>query len=126
MDTNNENPMFDEDVNDDDLQTIKNKYSIYFLEFMFYSILFVSFGYNLYKICNPKIDNCKRYLKIRSLKNYKLENDLLDECSICLNNLSKDQKVIQLKCNHIFHKSCILDWFNKNIENGCPLCRNNI
>jgi len=133
MDINYEKPLFMDDDHknyEDDkyeqYQNINNKYSLFFVEFIFYGIILFSFGYNIYKICSPKISNCKRNFKIYSLKSFKLKNDLLDDCSICLNNLLKDQKVIKLNCNHIYHKDCILNWFNKDSENGCPLCRNNI
>ena len=44
----------------------------------------------------------------------------MNSCSICLDVISEDTKIIT-KCNHIFHKKCILQWLEEN-EN-CPLCR---
>ena len=52
------------------------------------------------------------------------DNLLLDECSICLEKYIKKDKIIRLECNHVFHKSCIILWLNKN--NSCPQCRENI
>lgn len=59
------------------------------------------------------------------------------ECSICLDSLDnylsettsliqqnqkiRNKYVKQLDCGHIFHKSCINDWFKKN--ESCPYCR---
>ena len=40
------------------------------------------------------------------------------ECSICLDNITKKRKV--LPCNHTFHSKCINKWF-KNLHR-CPLC----
>ena len=39
-------------------------------------------------------------------------------CSICFNHIH--EKYI-LKCNHVFHETCILKW--TQIKNECPLCR---
>ena len=115
-----------EKLNYSEFQNVTNKYNIYFLEYMFYSVILISMGYNLYKICNPKFKNCKKYFKLKTLHNYKLKHDLLDNCSICLSDLLHGEGVIKLNCNHIFHKDCIITWFKKDNDNGCPLCRNNI
>ena len=115
-----------ENINYSEFRNVTNKYNIYFLEYMFYSVILISFGYNLYKICNPKLTNCMKYFKLKTLNNYKLKNDLLDTCSICLSDLLCNEKVIKLNCNHIFHKDCIIAWLKKDTDSSCPLCRNNI
>lgn len=33
------------------------------------------------------------------------------DCSICLKNFIKGEVIRLLKCNHIFHDTCILPWF---------------
>jgi hypothetical protein len=43
------------------------------------------------------------------------------ECSICLEEFKKDEKLMKIECHHYFHRKCIDDWFNINIT--CPLCR---
>eukprot|EP00555_Chaetoceros_dichaeta_P009074 CAMPEP_0198253384 /NCGR_PEP_ID=MMETSP1447-20131203/3829_1 /TAXON_ID=420782 /ORGANISM="Chaetoceros dichaeta, Strain CCMP1751" /LENGTH=270 /DNA_ID=CAMNT_0043939047 /DNA_START=152 /DNA_END=964 /DNA_ORIENTATION=+ len=44
------------------------------------------------------------------------------ECPICLEEYVEGVFVIESKhCSHIFHKSCILLWLEKNAE--CPCCR---
>ena len=43
---------------------------------------------------------------------------MANTCSICLENLSDDYKLV---CNHVFHKECITYWLTKS--NTCPLCR---
>ena len=115
---NNEN-----NIDYEDYEKINNNQNIYFIQMMFYSIIFISFGYNIYKICNPSFKKFNDYFKIYKLKSFKSENDLLEDCSICLNNLSKNQKIIKLNCNHLYHKECIINWFKKDNENTCPLCR---
>lgn len=50
-----------------------------------------------------------------------------EECSICLEK--NTVKSINLKCNHIFHKSCLfkssIDKCDDHIHISCPLCRTN-
>lgn len=45
-----------------------------------------------------------------------------DICSICLELFSIDDDIKKLKCNHIFNKSCIDNWFKSS--NRCPICKN--
>ena len=47
----------------------------------------------------------------------------MEECSICLELLKTDVGV--LKCKHIFHYSCLLEWKRHLCGEPvlCPLCR---
>ena len=60
-------------------------------------------------------------------------------CSICFEELKTENSFKLKNCNHIFHKECIIKWFNTlktndNIlgetetkkSNSCPVCRNPI
>ncbi|KAM3128356.1 hypothetical protein pb186bvf_019546 [Paramecium bursaria] len=44
-----------------------------------------------------------------------------DPCAICLANQDSNQLKLQLKCSHIFHKTCIENWLQ--IKPECPQCR---
>ena len=47
-----------------------------------------------------------------------------DKCSICLDELYSDEnqdEIIQIKCNHMFHKKCLDEWIN--LQKNCPLCK---
>ena len=44
------------------------------------------------------------------------------ECVICLKNNKKFYKL--KRCNHSFHKKCIIQWFEKSLS--CPICRTRI
>lgn len=46
----------------------------------------------------------------------------LEDCSICLEIIKKNDKIYKLNCGHIFHVTCLNQW-NKNT---CPYCRNAI
>ena len=57
-------------------------------------------------------------------ENYKKDKDgniEINTCCICLNSLKKNEEVILLSCNHIFHWKCGLNWLK--IKNVCPMCR---
>lgn len=43
-------------------------------------------------------------------------------CAVCIEVLVDDDDVRRLKCNHVFHMSCIDSWFQKH-HVDCPLCR---
>lgn len=46
-------------------------------------------------------------------------------CSICLDNKHEEQ--IATKCNHVFHRNCIMQWVQASIENvKCPYCRTSL
>lgn len=47
--------------------------------------------------------------------------DGVHDCSICLDQ--NDLGFVQTTCDHIFHKSCLNDWFAK--QKNCPICRRN-
>ena len=50
------------------------------------------------------------------------------KCSICLDDLcegneeSADKKIVKTRCNHYFHRNCIVPWLREHRK--CPLCQN--
>ena len=48
------------------------------------------------------------------------QNDNFKECIICLEDMKYNEKLILVKCSHIYHKECLEKWIKKN--NVCPLC----
>ncbi|OQR97236.1 hypothetical protein ACHHYP_12318 [Achlya hypogyna] len=47
------------------------------------------------------------------------------ECAICLESFARSaEEVVELPCNHVFHKGCLMPWLAKHDE--CPLCRYNL
>ena len=71
---------------------------------------------------------------IKKYKGYKIERDLLlpiniedineNKCSICLEEYTREYDIIELNCEHQYHKKCIKEWFK--INKNCPQCRKNI
>lgn len=53
---------------------------------------------------------------------YKKLDKNVDFCSIC--QLNENQVGVQLSCNHIFHKECIIEW--GKYKQCCPECRKKI
>lgn len=51
------------------------------------------------------------------------EEQIGQQCVICMDNIQENQECISLTCNHVFHTSCITQWFR--INSTCPLCRSN-
>ena len=49
------------------------------------------------------------------------QNDIIKECSICIDDYKIGNIIRQLKCSHTFHQECIDKWFINN--NICPNCR---
>lgn len=67
-------------------------------------------NYNIYENCEPEDDKI---------------NDNISICSICLEhiNLPIYPIGIRLFCGHLFHRDCILPWFQKIETSTCPYCR---
>lgn len=61
----------------------------------------------------------KLFFKEELKKN--LEENLINQCSICLLEITD---IYKIKCNHKFHKDCLLNWIL--IKNNCPLCRRDL
>ena len=49
------------------------------------------------------------------------KGDLVEECTVCLENMRFRQHVRTLCCEHRFHKKCIDSWFRRDTR--CPMCR---
>ena len=48
------------------------------------------------------------------------------ECCICLQEMdSNKEAIVQLVCQHSFHKQCVKNWF-QTAKNNCPLCRGSV
>ena len=102
------------------------------VQFLALTLILISFSRGCYELSvytyNKCIMNCKKSkLKCRRL-NSADEDKLLNECSICLEPYVKNDKVMELSCNHSFHEKCIKDWMDTNNSgnNNCPICRENI
>ena len=109
-----------------------NKENNEFIQFMMVFLLLMSCSRACYE-CNKYlyqkiINSCnKNKLTCRRL-NSTDEDKLLNECSICLEQYVKNEKVIELQCKHTYHEKCIKEWIDTNnaSNNSCPICRESI
>ncbi|PON98060.1 43kDa postsynaptic protein [Trema orientale] len=63
---------------------------------------------------------------IEALKEAKVDDlsaTTIEQCSICLENLSFENidKVLRMPCSHVYHKDCIVRWLETS--HMCPICR---
>ena len=53
-----------------------------------------------------------------------------NNCIICFENYNPEDKLIIIKCGHIFHYDCLKKWFiplnSTEVNNSCPECRNEL
>lgn len=99
-------------------------------EYFLILLLICSSWVSCYEIIKKCTGNCIKSFRIKNKTTIKKlnsndEENLLNECSICLENYKKGDMIIILSCDHGFHESCLKEWFNNN-NNSCPHCRENI
>lgn len=89
-------------------------------------IIFIQTMQNNQPQGNPPVSK----VSLDKLKKFKMTQDHCKKdgdkleyptCSICLMDVAQDQDGILVPCGHIFHESCIMQWFN--LHNSCPVCR---
>ena len=81
----------------------------------------------IYQLCKVIVRDRRDKHKITQLTKTIKKNDLdnlINECSICLEAFKLNEIVITLPCSHTYHKKCMEPWLKDN--NNCPLCRVNI
>jgi E3 ubiquitin-protein ligase RNF115/126 len=66
---------------------------------------------------------------IAALAKLKLDEKLLGpegkgECTVCMDDVSMGDEVVQLPCSHWFHEPCAAAWLSEH--NTCPICRKGI
>lgn len=67
---------------------------------------------------------------INALPKKKVSEEMLDEtskqaeCSICMDNVTVGEEVLELPCAHWFHGECVKAWLSEH--DTCPICRTGI
>ena len=59
-----------------------------------------------------------------SLESTWLATDADDNCSICLECMSRGEEALQLLCQHAFHAACLRTWLARS--GSCPLCKRDV
>ena len=60
------------------------------------------------------------------VKGYKYEKDDRPTCPICFEEIEKGKLVAKTPCNHLYHKTCMTNWFRRRdilFRPTCPSCR---
>ena len=55
-----------------------------------------------------------------------LERFMGARCIFCLTDVTKDDTVVCLPCSHLFHESCMVEWWNTGRSQAvsqCPTCK---
>jgi hypothetical protein len=78
-------------------------------------------------VCDKDDEDAQLYLKMPTDKMKKEHACLFvdGECALCIDEYQPGDEVVwsDLKCNHVFHKECIMQWLSKG-KKRCPVCRN--
>lgn len=70
----------------------------------------------------PISKNLKTFNYIDAYNNLIIDEKIKEEnCSICMEQFQDNEIIVQLECNHLFHKNCVDPWKEKNEK--CPLCK---
>ena len=75
-------------------------------------------------ICFRPNRHVRQFSQLFSTTNmmYSVKHD--NTCSICLESFHRFDKVVQQSCQHVFHKHCVLEWFQNQLHCcTCPTCR---
>lgn len=88
-----------------------------------------SFLDRIYETEQEKIQHPVDQTVFKSLSR-KMHPGHCDQCSICFekltttNSVVDPQTTVELPCGHVFHQSCIKNWFNT--KSTCPICRHEL
>ena len=75
---------------------------------------------NLNNLSDVVVSTDKKDLE--SIKIIKLETQLDAQCGICMSSLNINDEVPEIKCEHVFHKDCIMPYLT-DYNYKCPICR---
>jgi hypothetical protein len=99
---------------------------------MLWVLLFICmarFTFEMYLVCKDLSKNVSTHFRKTRIKSILLtathmEENLLNQCSICLEDFVVGESVNILKCSHGFHEACLKEWIPHNLT--CPICRQTI
>ncbi|KAJ0979089.1 hypothetical protein J5N97_014563 [Dioscorea zingiberensis] len=78
----------------------------------------------LYHHASSHLHHAMKKLQDEKLSVVRFEGHLNEqvECVFCLCNIEEGEEIRDLKCHHLFHKSCLDGWL-QHPHARCPLCR---
>ena len=121
-------------IRSDDIYRIIKLNKHYFYNYSLFDSIFILLylillAYNLLLIYYSVKVNYKKYKKYTF--NFdtiliNIDSDKINEkeCSVCLEDFDNTKQICQLvQCTHLFHKTCIINWYNISNKLSCPFCR---
>ena len=121
-------------IRSDDIYRIIKLNKHYFYNYSLFDSIFILLylillAYNLLLIYYSVKVNYKKYKKYTF--NFdtiliNIDSDKINEkeCSVCLEDFDNTKQICQLvQCTHLFHKICIINWYNISNKLSCPFCR---
>ena len=123
---NNYHDTGEHDLNDDiNIYNYTNEYdNTFFAPYTLLVFIVIGCSNTIYQLCKVIVRDRRDKHKITQLTKKIKKNDLdnlINECSICLEEFKLNEIVITLPCSHTYHKKCMEPWLKDN--NNCPLCR---
>ena len=99
-----------------------NSIDEYYGNLLFFCVCII-FGSSAISCSKGVLDNLYKKYKTNQSLSERIHISEIDDscCPICLEEYDNNKKIIKLNCNHIFHESCIKEWFVE--KDNCPNCR---
>ncbi|KAH7516624.1 hypothetical protein FEM48_Zijuj10G0154700 [Ziziphus jujuba var. spinosa] len=93
------------------------------LKWAFNFLLCYSFSVLVPYPCQNVTITCSKELSTTKYRRESEDENL--ECAVCLSSIDEGEEIGELRCSHLFHKSCLNKWvfFNRTT---CPLCRGSL
>lgn len=87
---------------------------------------FEQFGYEDLLDLGERIGKVSTGLKEEKIKKIPVEEydkklHKCEDCLFCLENFNEGEKIMKLRCKHIFHKECLIKYFQE--KKDCPMCK---
>lgn len=124
-------------IRSDDIYRIIKVNKYYFYNYSLFDGIFILLylfllGYDLLLIYYSAKVYYKKYKKYKK-DSFNFDTILINiafdkidekECSICLEDFDNSKQICQLvQCSHLFHKICVINWYNISNKLSCPYCR---
>ncbi len=124
-------------IKSDDIYRIIKVNKYYFYNYSLFDGIFILLylfllGYDLLLIYYSAKVYYKKYKKYKK-DSFNFDTILINiafdkidekECSICLEDFDNSKQICQLvQCSHLFHKICVINWYNISNKLSCPYCR---
>ena len=93
---------------------------------LFLFICMVRCTFEMYLVCKDISKNVSTHYRKKRIKRVRLtetdiQENLLNQCSICLEDFVVGESANILTCSHGFHEACLKEWLPRNLT--CPICR---